>query len=767
VDSKPLDEIKLLDEQIEAAGDLEGLKPIFDRLNQIAAAHVTDFDIQLAVGEVKEHLISRGIVLKNAQAAGRGVKRTRDLGEVAAPGESVVRDFQREKEPWAAPPPPIEPAEAVTPATPFSTTQIPVPEPPLEKNAPEPLLEEEVPPPSPPTRSPARTWFASATRGNWKSALWIGGACGAFAAFIVIVALVNTARRHAAAPAEIQIATSPPGAAVTVNGRPRCTSDCRLALAPGLYQITALLEGYEPAVLDLRAIAGRSASLHLALTPQAQSLRILTDLERGKVALDGQPPVDLTQGQFMADGVAPGMHTVKVTGQARESSFSFEIAGAQPPSITGPVTAHNLIAVLVSSVGNRARVVTNKGPMKLLVNGQPEDDAAPAGVDLKNFHIGVNEMTVGEGQDLRGMKENFTAAPTLTAFLKSDLNIGTLIVSTGEDDVRVFVNNKEYQFKTRRGQLRIPTIGNVNVRVAKEGFDPVAPQTAEVKKGGETMLEFTLNRTPVTATLQIAGSTPGAEVLIDQRSVGAIGPDGNFLDANVAPGDNRSIDLRRDQFVPKHYQRNFKAGQTVSISGAEALLAAIPPPPPKKEPDLKPKAPPPPPPLKAGTIADFEDPGQWRAWNGVYLHQGGAPFLSYKLPPSGVFSFTVQLLKGGGFMREGKVRWRLMYLDPKNYAQFEIDEKNFVAKVITDGKSVDRTKTPIKDLEKEKEFTIQIDVTPEHIVHKLRTAGGWIPLDAWSEPGVRYSVGKFGFLVQGNDEIGLESFAFQPVQSRP
>jgi hypothetical protein len=473
----------------------------------------------------------------------------------------------------------------------------------------------------------------------------------------------------------------------------------------------------------------------------------------------------LTQGQFMADGVAPGMHTVKVTGEARESSFSFEIAGAQPPSITGPVMARNLIAVLVSSFGNRARVVTNKGPMKLLVNGQQEDDAGPAGVNLSNFHIGVNEMTVGEGKDLRGMKENFTAAPTLTVFLKSDLNIGTLIVSTGEDDVRVFVNNKEYPAKTSRGQLRIQTIGNVNVRIAKEGFDPVAPQTAEVKKGGETRVEFTLNRTPVTATLQIVGSTPGAEVLIDQRSVGAIGPDGNFIDASVPPGD-RNIDLRREQFTPKHYQRNFKAGQTITISGAEALLAAIPPPPPKKEPDLKPKALPPPPPLKAGTIADFEDPRQWRAWNGVYLHQG-AGFLSYKLPPSGVFSFTVQLLKGGGFMHEGKVRWRLMYLDPKNYAQFEIDNKNFVAKVITDGKSVDRTKTPIKDLDKEREFTIQIDVTPEHIVHKMRTGSGWIPLDAWSEPGVRYSVGKFGFFVQGNDEIGLESFVFQPVQPRP
>jgi vancomycin aglycone glucosyltransferase len=37
--------------------------------------------------------------LESAQAAGRGVKRTRNLGEVAAPGESVVRDFLQSGEP--------------------------------------------------------------------------------------------------------------------------------------------------------------------------------------------------------------------------------------------------------------------------------------------------------------------------------------------------------------------------------------------------------------------------------------------------------------------------------------------------------------------------------------------------------------------------------------------------------------------------------------------------------------------------------------------
>ena len=69
---------------------------------------------------------------------------------------------------------------------------------------------------------------------------------------------------------------------------------------------------------------------------------------------------------------------------------------------------------------------------------------------------------VGEGKDQRNMKESFGPAPMLTAFLKSDLNIGTLIVSPVRTDVRVFVNEKEYRRKTQRGQVRIPAIGKVN-----------------------------------------------------------------------------------------------------------------------------------------------------------------------------------------------------------------------------------------------------------------------------------------------------------------
>src|ERR1035437_10235106 len=158
----------------------------------------------------------------------------------------------------------------------------------------------------------------------------------------------------------------------------------------------------------------------------------LTDLNQGQVGVDDGPPADFEEGQLVLDKVAPGKHTVKVTGQNGDASFSFDIVDARLPAVAGPPNARNMIAVLVASCGKQARVATNGGPWKLAVNGQPQGDAGPAGTDLTGFHPGVNEIVVGEGRDQRNMSESFGAAPMLTAFLKTDVNAGTLIVAAGQ-----------------------------------------------------------------------------------------------------------------------------------------------------------------------------------------------------------------------------------------------------------------------------------------------------------------------------------------------
>ncbi len=64
VNLKPLDELRSLDQQIEFVDELGGLKPIFFRLEEIAKQNANDFDVQLAVGDIKQHLVNRGTKLK-------------------------------------------------------------------------------------------------------------------------------------------------------------------------------------------------------------------------------------------------------------------------------------------------------------------------------------------------------------------------------------------------------------------------------------------------------------------------------------------------------------------------------------------------------------------------------------------------------------------------------------------------------------------------------------------------------------------------------
>jgi hypothetical protein len=761
-----IEELKRLGEQIESASELAALKPIFYRVNEIIRAFPDDFDLQFVGDEVKQRLMARGTLLKQQEASP------------------------------PPPPPPPPPELAVTP-------EIPPP-----------------PPPPPPVPAAARR-----RKLNWSSAMVIGPLTGVLVALAFVFLVVHQSRKRNVAAVQVDIATIPAGASVRVAAQQAaasgskettCTSNCKVMLAPGAYQVSASLDGFEPAVGAVTVTARQPAAVRLTLQPQATSVRLLTDLNQGKVVVDDGPPVDLQEGQLILDRVAPGAHTVKVTGPNGEASFSFEIAGARLPAVTVPVKARNMIAVLVASFGKQARVVTNAGPWKLAVNGQPQSDAGPAATDLTGFRPGVNEIVVGEGPDQRNMSETFGAAPMLTAFLKTDVNAGTLIVSTGQDDARVFLNDKEYGRRTQRGQLRVQILGRVTVRVAKSGFQNEPAQTVEVKKGAELRVQFDLKAQPQFGSLQIHGATAGAEVLVDQKSAGRVGPDGTFSASAIEPGEH-TIELRREQYQPKRLQRAFQAGQAVVLAGADAVLEAangairltrnpasatvtyrrgeetesheargnqieLPPgsyafsasAPGFIESTIRvqlgagenrtvdfalarPAAPPPPAPRG---MADFEDAQSWKKDGDAWVHKGGG-FVAFKLPPKGVFTFTVELLKGGSVFRAGQIRWCLQYLDAKNYLLYELDRKSIWAGVIEKGQRLERVKAQ-HNLGNQKAYTIQIEVTPDRLVQEVRVGGEWKVLDTFVEPGRDFTQGKFGFLIQGNDEIAISDFKFQP-----
>ena len=724
----------------------------------------------------------------------------------------------------SAPPPPPPP---LPPSAPLADSPKPAPPPPALVETPEiphqpPVLPPPPPPPVPP-RAPS----------HWNRLLLLVPIAVVLIAGVIAVVIVHRNGVRAAKEAarirvavEIGISTTPPGALVKVVAQgsatgaapATCTADCKLALVPGTYQFTASLDGFDPATGVVTVRTAKPASISLTLQPQAQSVRLLTDLMQGKVVVDDRPPADLQDGQLVLDKVTTGTHTIKVAGPNGDASFSFAVADSRLPVVSGPVNARNMVAILVSSFGKQARIVTNAGPWKLAVNGQPQSDAGPAGTDLTGFQPGVNEIVVGDGNDRRNMSESFGAAPMLTAFLKTDVNAGTLIVSTGLDDVRVFINGKEYKLRTQHGKLRVQMLGKVAVRVTKSGFLDEPEQTTEVKKGAEVRLQFDMKPQPQLASLEIRGAIAGTEVLIDQRSAGTVGPDGLFGPSAIQPGEH-TIDLRREQYLPKRLQRAFRAGQTVSLAAADvALMSAngtvrIARNPASatvtyrrgEEADARevrgsqvelpagsyvfsasapgyngsvtrvqiaagesrevsfnlaregPAAPVP----MANAMAQFQDAQSWTKEGDSWVHKGGG-FVPFRPSPKGVFTFKAELVKGGGVFRSGALRWCLQYVDAKNYLLFELDRKNFRAWVVKDGQRLERVPKTPHNLGNQKSFTIQIDVTAARLVQTVRGGEAWKPLDSFSEPARDFTQGRFAFLIQGNDEIAISDFLFVP-----
>jgi hypothetical protein len=95
------------------------------------------------------------------------------------------------------------------------------------------------------------------------------------------------------------------------------TSNCSLVLPVRACEVQAVLPGYETATSALRVVSGAPGEVALTLQPMPLSVRLFTDLQAGKVTLDGNPLGDLQDGQLVLDRVAPGKHAVKVANRDR------------------------------------------------------------------------------------------------------------------------------------------------------------------------------------------------------------------------------------------------------------------------------------------------------------------------------------------------------------------------------------------------------------------------------------------------------------------
>lgn len=479
------------------------------------------------------------------------------------------------------------------------------------------------------------------------------------------------------------------------------------------------------------------------------TLRVYTDLVPGTVSIDDGAPQDLKDGELVLDDLQPGRHTIKVAGRSGNAGFSFDVKDNAAPQIVGPPTALNAMAVLVSAQDGKGRVFTNAQPSALLVDDKPAGDVSPEGLALDDLGATDHDLQIVRDHDKQRFVLTYTPAPALTAYVKSDPNTGTVVVMAGRDGVNVFINDKPYRRATNQGQLRIPLkVGEYTIRVHKDGFTDPPPQTAEVKKAEETAMEFSLEPVPQLGTLEVHGAAPGTTIYLDKQLAATIGNDGVANIGNVKVGEH-TVELRRQDAIPKKLLRIFTAGVPIVLSGPDVQLekviasnnsAARPEP----EPVAQPAATPPPAPVQT---------------QGEQIRKGGG-FVHYSTPEkAGQYSFQMH---GhiGGFLKHGKLQWYAGYHDTDNYVLFTLDGKHASVRRIQGGKSTEVNRIPF-DANSDEWIQVDMSVQPTGVSARIKGVDGtWSDLGSVASPGRDFTQDKVGFYIPGNDEVAISKFRF-------
>jgi eukaryotic-like serine/threonine-protein kinase len=787
---RDLEELRRMEQEAETLPDPKTKQDLGERVRVLASRHLEDDEV----------LSSANVLLKRLNVATVSGKKPSQDGEKPKSDEAKKIVSSR---------PPDAGQNTMSVYAPATMDVKPAAG---EGNVPPPKAAKPVVPAVPPKSqvrpAPVKPQPVAAGAGRLKRSTKLSrgqmiAAGSAVVVLLLMFALVSGSRRHARAPQAIaqfsvQLHTTPVGATIRVNKEARGVSDLQLDLPAGTYEIEAELEGYQPKKTTFEAKTGAANSLELILEPALPAVRLSSDTGTGKVSFDDQLPADLQSAQWALDKVAPGEHKLRFDGPQGSASFNFATDVGTAPVVKGPITAKGVLAVVVSNLGGRLQVFTSDPAVKLSMDGQVSAGTGHDGWQLTQVPPGTHELTLTQGSSQYKLDVDAGPMPSLTTFLESGRNVGTLVIVVNEDKARVFLNGQLQKETTHGGEVRISDLDpkDYTIKVSKNGFLDIPEQKVRIRKGEERRLAFNLQPLPHFGTLSIQGGPPGAQVVIDQTPAGTVNPDGSFSAANITPGDH-VVELRKDRFKPKRVQKRFVAGTNVEITPADAALEAatgsvkitftpsdaavnltktgeapikvtsggslnLPPGTytlsartadnmtrtstveivagQSKAVDL---------PLGPSGMSLWDDPTGWKQDNGSFVHKGGDFVLYSASPTSGTFVFSAMLRKGH------RLQWVVNYIDAQNYILFQIDENNFYRSVLHNGQKTDEAKFPFKN-EKKSFHTIQIHISATEIDHQIKGGDSWVALDKWG--GTNLSGGKFGFYIPGSDQVALSTF---------
>ena len=375
-----------------------------------------------------------------------------------------------------------------------------------------------------------------------------------------------------------------------------------------------------------------------------------------------------------------------------------------------------------------------------------------------------------------------------------------LTVTANVPEGVIFVNGIALRRPMKNGSRVVQlSPGTYKIKVSQPGYEDSEEQRIEIKAGDGNLkpLSFVLAAIPKLATLGVESAPAGASVLIDGVSAGTVDSNGGFSSKEISPGSH-SIGLKKQGFEDLSVSQEFKAGDTITLSGegmrpfgamalkvsplsarityrrdgdaagvtaennqtlslksgsylitAEAdnfqpksATVQVPPGKPVSVewallPVARPIA-------KLTPARVFENGDAWKtSASGWWIHANGYGFLRANL---GTFVFDILREEQKGFFknRTRKIVFVADYRDENNRIVYTLDGHNIIRKVYSNGHSGADAKSP-HEMEGSSVYRIAVEITPAAIL--IRGRNGKV-LDSVKRQG---SPGKFGF----QDEVAL------------
>ena len=387
----------------------------------------------------------------------------------------------------------------------------------------------------------------------------------------VLVIGVAVFMRNTPPSGGLSVRTVPPDATIRIAGKACSQQPCRFDLPPGKHDLEVSAVGYR-AIKKTVFLDRSNGELAFTLDPIPTKLQVVTNLNDGAVLLDGRAAGALKAGEFQLEPVPAGRHAVQVNSEDGVSALiRFEPVIGKLPQIEAAVEGKNVQTIAVSNLGPETRIVSTAHG-SVTIDGRPVGQLTRDGLVVGNLGPGTHGLRVQAGRDTFDYVIATGDTPSVSVFLTANRDVGTLVVETREDDVRVFVNGERWPRSTQQGIVRINNlpVREHLIRVEKPGYKSPAAQRIAVGKGTLQRVSFRLDALP--ATLVLTGAMPQTEFLLDGRVLGTSRGNARFP---VTPGDH-VLGLSKDGYVPKEIRFRVEPGGAFNIAKSDLLLKEAP-----------------------------------------------------------------------------------------------------------------------------------------------------------------------------------------------